>query len=176
VAELVISFCGHDTCDHLETILKTQADKYDSQVLAHIVTPLHAVKEKTVEPAEHDVANVQRDWATMVACLSIWRDCGLGYSGTARTMSPADLLERRMRDLIHALTRAGVIVDEIQEAQVQLQDDVVALDEIAMILQDSIWQLREICHEMHRRWPELKTGRDQVANCIAQLETRLNPE
>ena len=80
----------------------------------------------------------------------------LAESGKTKTL--ANYVNSRVTDLDRALSSAGCHPDQLSLAYRSAKDDADGLAEMAALVDEGIWQFRDIVHETRRRWDKLKDG------------------
>jgi hypothetical protein len=165
---------------HLSLILRMQHRGFDRQLIGFLKSVL---REEAATRAT--IAREADALERIVRVLRYWEDCqeAMAQAGAARA-EHVGFLAARIAALRRTLAEAGLmhagagalLVDAGPGASALAQADAVLAAELAGLVREAAWQVRQIVFEALRRWPELApavgdgAGHSPAAAWIAHVE------
>jgi hypothetical protein len=155
VAEIVASRFGGDDDEYgwsrLETILKLNLRRYGSDLVRYLKAFYH---EKSEPPpcSESDKQAAQEKLTRISRIFTSWES-------TQKECDNKDpvhaYINERMASLKLEVIDAGLYLDVNDEKMLGFQEDSKACFDAMILLDETLWQLRNIIREIRRRWPSI---------------------
>ena len=167
IAEIVASQSSSDNSApakmRLEAILKLNSRRYGRQLIGYFdvfyrrdadVLPRTDANKQTIRNQLH---------CTMTA-ISSWEVLWNSYYKGHRTF---DGINKRIQSLKLEMLDAGLAPLNIDESMLGIEDNPHICFEMYILLDEVIWQLRDVLEEIKRRWPNLDD--ESPESCATQI-------
>lgn len=155
------------SAEKLSVLLRLNQKKFNHELSSHLISLL---RDMQVEPGESagvtvmstlqsrlgEVASVFQEWNSIsVQC----RETSQLHAGGCVLFA---IIDERISDLLRTLQDAGCDVDHPAALLEILREDLTALSELQILVDETRWQLAEIMHEARRRAREAASQADKV--------------
>jgi HD-GYP domain-containing protein (c-di-GMP phosphodiesterase class II) len=143
-------------CQQLEFILKMNASKLNPAYV-RLFSPFYEDLQRADALARRtDRQQVLKEIQRLLSLLQAWRN--LTQRGTTG-LAPAigGFIEAQLQSLHKTLSNAGLNLADLEQLLALDDEEGVLLEELAIVVQETRWQLRSLWHELLRRWPSLST-------------------
>jgi len=179
VAEIVASSYNTEDTQYdglkLETILKLNSRRYGQHLIGH----LKVFYQETVEVPTTTEEEKQLVRQHLVAIATVWA----GWESMREKCNHNhlfDFVDSQMQCLKLEALEAGLDLNSVEKNLLGIEDDPRACAEARILLDELIWQIHNIVHEIRRRWSDIDcsnpTGDLQpVCEWIGNTESLLNP-
>lgn len=153
---------SHDM-HRLGMVLRLNTHKLEPRLVA-LLAPLYrnapapAAGETRLQSGIYSIASCFLDWET------------IDLKGTVQPAVERPLwhfINEQINALHHTLLHAGFNPHDIEMLMEGAEEDSAYLDEIKLLANEAYWQLKELVHEVGRRWPEL-SGRGPLWQWLAE--------
>lgn len=136
----------------LGMVLRLNTHKLAPQLIA-LLAPLY----RNAPPPALGKIRLQSGIYSIAASFLNWDKIQLEETAIAPTERPLwRFINEQINALYHALQHAGFNPDDIEMLMEGADEDPALLDEIKLLANEAYWQLKELVHEVRRRWPELQ--------------------
>lgn len=174
--EMAIGALRKYTLRQLNTIIKTNLDALDPQPVAIFLNALHLLESS----GQHKAAEVRtKDLSAlfeMIAKLIIAAEkIALDRTAEQKAAEPC-LIDSAMQKFNQALRRAGFDINNVPASMAMIGDDTESLLELEELLQETLFQLRQMLLEMQRRTSQASsntTDRKAIEQWIKEAEQNL---
>jgi HD-GYP domain-containing protein (c-di-GMP phosphodiesterase class II) len=166
VAEVAGSLCGRDApanaCAQVEVILKLNPGQFRANLVGYLsVIAKRGQASATLE--KHAVlATIRARLENIAMILADWEKTFTPYRGTQLQDYLAYAYER-LANLEKSLFDAGYNSAGLSALTNGIEEDPASLSELDLLVIETGWQLRDIIHEIRRRWPGLAKLPDPAA-------------
>ena len=177
VAEIVASRYGDDDEDgwsRLETILKLNQRQYGGDLVPYLKV---FYQEENEVPActEDDKQAAQANMSRISSIFASWEQAMEKFD--AKDTASA-FINERMLSLKVEVVDAGLYLNAEDRDMLGIQEDSRACFDVRMLLDETLWQLRNIIRETKRRWPSLDAedpmlGSSALTKWMEETETLL---
>lgn len=161
----------------LSLILRLNHDQFDPTMSKHIFRLLtnEAAGQTAPEQEQRNAEHLKR----LEEECDKWRQARSQLdSYTSAAPAIATFLADRIAALERSLADAGLHPDQIKSTLINLGDQPAAVNELAMLMRETGWQLKTIIQDVFARFPELETsekpGERAIRDWLLQLQERLN--
>lgn len=153
VAEIIASRSGSDDGPRLETILKLNLRRYGGDIVRYLKV-FYRDESETPPCSEIDKQNAREQMAQISAIFSAWEKT----NGEFDTQAPAyKFIDERLMNLKIEIIDAGLNLDVEDGNLLAMVEDTRACFDARILLDETLWQLRDILQEIRRRWPSIDT-------------------
>lgn len=179
VAEIVASRYDKDDIQYgwlrLETILKLNSRRYGRDFVGYLKVFCQDETE-IPPPTEEEKQLIRQHLNAISAVLAGWES----MRGACSHERVSDFINERMQRLKIEVLDAGIIPYNVDENMLAMEDDPRACAEVRILLDEIIWQIHGILHEIRRRWPDSHcngptTGLQSVCDWISDVEMLFKP-
>lgn len=154
VAEIVASHFGKDDAHlhlmRLETILKLNSRRYGRKLIGYLKI-FYAFEAEHAPSTEEDKRLIALNLELIGEIIANWE--------TRRERFPAggmsEFINERMQSLRMEAFDAGLNPYAIANNLLDIENNPDASGEMRILLQEIIWQVNGILHELRRRWPKI---------------------
>ncbi len=175
IAEIVASRYGKDDEPYdwlrLETILKLNSRRFGRDLVAHL--KVFCEEEAEIPPVTEQTKQLIRQHLYSIsAVFAAWES--LREEGQHGGLS--DFINNRMRNLKTEALDAGLNPYSVEKNFLGMDVSPRACAEASILLDETIWQIHEILHEIRRRWPDIDHRQNDlqtVCEWISDTETLL---
>jgi len=170
VAELAISLTQQKSYfsykNRLQAILKFNSNQYPHKVVEILLNLLKRLQDDTTphtKPYDTD--------AFLNTLSSIWIVINSWKPNQGNTLqAPYEIssyISQRIDELAHALNMSGLTLDYLSLPSLELEEILKDSEEMLALLDEATYQIKNISHEITRRWPE-KTINNNVETSITK--------
>jgi HD-GYP domain-containing protein (c-di-GMP phosphodiesterase class II) len=149
--------CDARNLARLQVLLKLNQRKFDRRATGQLVSLLTRM-QSALQPQAQAVAHapLQEKFQQIARLFQSWENTRAaiiqGPNPDERNL--AGFVEERLAGLRLTLQDAGVDIDAAGELLTLLQEDEPAMLELSLMAAETSWQLRDVRHEIQRRWHE----------------------
>ncbi len=172
VAELGISLTEKNTgyCykNKLQAILKFNNQQYPKQLIDILLRLLKTINtditKVTTISKEEFINKISAIWVV----LNAWDKNH--NEGIQVPQSIHEYITSQVEKLVHALTMSGLTLDNISLADEELDEILGDDDEMQALIDEAIYQVKNVVKEITRRWPEWSSHEDTETSVTSWLK------
>ena len=163
VAELAISLTEKKTnygyINRLQAILKFNNNQYPHEIVKILLKLLKTIKNTTDNTTISLTKKIFLNKLSSIwVVINAWdykHDEGLGVP-----FEISNYISNRIEELTHALNMSGLTLSNISLSDDDLNDILNDAEEMLALIDEATYQLKNIYHEIIRRWPERTSDED----------------
>lgn len=153
VAEIIASRYGsanaHESGSRLETMLKLNMRRYGEDIVRHLKV-FYQDKGEVSPCSDADKLAAQKQMSLISMAFQSWDKVLDGGDSVYK------FIDERMMNLKMEIVDAGLYLDAGDMNRLGIEDDSHACFEVMTLLDETVWQLRDLLLETKRRWPGLR--------------------
>ncbi|MGR8929025.1 MAG: HD-GYP domain-containing protein [Gammaproteobacteria bacterium] len=178
LAEIIVGIYQKSSCEHLVTILKTNIENVDKEILEKICHSLYesklmghlALDEQPLSwSSEKEILDVENLAEAISAIFLRWEQTfeKLNNKNTVR-------LNDRIHAIFHGLTKAGISPLDAVGSIKQYDQDLLAIREAKSLLIETVYQLRNILRIEMQRYADDNYLPEKIQSWFTFSEQKLN--
>lgn len=145
----------------LSVVLKVNLYKFNKEMVGHLLSLVQLGDAADSASAEATNPGAIRSLEQIADFFRVWHAADHDFlggknAGTGGQGVPLmNFVVRRVIALERTLNEAGFDRNALEMLIDGIDEDAHALDELLPLADEAVWQLRDIVHEVRRRWPDL---------------------
>ena len=175
--ELAIGALRKYSLRQLHTIIKTNQDALDAQPVSVFLNALHRFQDTGhLITAEHNASNTATLFKLVSQLIKTAEELVNNRTPEEKAASPC-ILDTELIRLQQSIRRAGFDLNDVIASMQLIEDDQVSLIELEELLQETLYQIRQMLLEMQRRFSSEETsieGSTTIQQWIKEAEQNLN--
>ena len=175
LSEVAAGVCDRKDCGYFDVLLRFDAERYGGD----LVQPLLAVLRQAERPCALPRPTVDSSClhamaAALEECLTAWPAAGTSDEARQPADDASQLVCERLASLQRGLGRVGLASDG--QLRLGSLEDLSGADlgELEVLLRESLFRLREIGHELRRRWPQIGSEPAAASEWLRRTEPRIS--
>jgi len=178
VAEIIASqngnVNGNDGGSRLETILKLNMRRYGEDIVRHLKV-FYQAKDEVQPCSDMDKLAAQKQMSQISTIFQSWDKVQHGLEAADPVYK---FIDERMMNLKTEVVDAGLYLNEGAKDMLDMEGDSRACSDVRTLLDETVWQFRDILQEIRRRWPALReegseSGHAAINSWISAVDTLL---
>lgn len=161
--------------NRLQAILKFNSNQYPHkivEILLNLLKNLQDDNKPSAKPQDKD--------AFLDTLSSIWTVINAWEPNHNKTLQVphkiSNYISQRIEELTHALNMSGLTLDYLSLPSLELEEILKDSEELLALLNEATYQIKNISHEITRRWPEITIDNDvetSITQWLNSLQTFL---